>query len=147
MKRRRCVEGGAVHTCRPESHWRRFRAPVAVIVASLAGKLSGLHWSKGESRQRQRYWHRGCLIQSRIDGLPPAAIRSLLAALKAVATHSTVDRTTALTGALRRLFEVLWVDEMHDMAAGEAVKVGAAARTKAAAKRTALGEVRLLAMV
>lgn len=94
MRRWRCVEYGAVHTCRPESHWRRFLAPVAVIVASLAGKLSGLHWPKGESRQRQQYWHQGYLIQSRFDGLPPAAIHSLLAALVVVATHSTVDRTT-----------------------------------------------------
>jgi len=94
MKRWRCVDCGAVHTCRPASHWRRFLAPIEVILASLQAKIVGLQWPKGESRQRQQYWHRGYLTQSRFDGLPPAAIPTLLAALVVVATHSTADRTT-----------------------------------------------------
>ena len=83
-----------MHTCRPASHWRRFLAPVAVILASLAAKLAGLHWLRSESRQRQQYWHRGYVIQSRFNGLPPATIDDLLASLVVVTTHSTADRTT-----------------------------------------------------
>ena len=94
MKRWRCVECGAVHTCRPTTHWRRFLAPIAVILASLAYKLGGLPWPRDESRQRQQYWHRGYLIQSRFDGLPSVSIDELLDRLVIVATHSTADRTT-----------------------------------------------------
>jgi len=94
MKRWRCPDCGAVHTCRPESHWRRFLAPLSVILASLGAKLAGFHWPQSESRQRQQYWYRGYVIQSRFDGLPPAAIAELLASLVVVATHSTADRTT-----------------------------------------------------
>lgn len=93
VKRWRCPDCGAVHTCRPASHWRRFLAPITVIITSLVVKLAGFHWPGGESRQRQQYWHRGYRIQSRYDGLPPAAIESLLAACIVVATHSTDDRT------------------------------------------------------
>ena len=94
IKRWRCVDCGAVHTCRPASHWRRFIAPISVILTSLAAKFIGLHWPKGESRQRQQYWLHGYVIQSRFGGLPPAAIETLLAALVVIATHSTADRTT-----------------------------------------------------
>ena len=94
VKRWRCPDCGAVHTCRPASHWRRFLAPIAVILASLATKLAGLHWSRSESRQRQQYWHHGYVIQSHFDGLPPAAIKTLLADLIVVATHSTADRAS-----------------------------------------------------
>lgn len=93
VKRWRCPDCGAVHTCRPASHWRRFLAPITVIVGSLLEKLAGLHWLQGESRQRQQYWYRGYLIQSRYDGLPTAAVEALLAACIVVATHSTADRT------------------------------------------------------
>jgi len=93
MKRWRCVDCGAVHTCRPATHWRRFLAPIEVIVASIGAKLSGLHWPKTASRQRQQYWHQGYLIQSRFDGLSPATIGDLLAFLVVAATHSTADRT------------------------------------------------------
>jgi hypothetical protein len=64
------------------------------IIASLNGKVAGYPWSKGESRQRQQYWYRGYVIQSRFDGLPAAAIGVLLAADIVVATHSAADRAT-----------------------------------------------------
>jgi hypothetical protein len=82
-----------VHTCRPASHWRRFLAPITVILASLSAKLAGLPWPNGASRQRQQYWHRGYIIQSRFDGLPPQAVERLLASLVVVSTHSTANRT------------------------------------------------------
>ena len=94
MKRWRCVECGAVHTCRPATHWRRFLAPIAIILASLAAKLGGRPWLRDESRQRQQYWHQGYLIQSRFDGLPAASIDELLDRLVIVTTHSTAGRTT-----------------------------------------------------
>lgn len=96
MKRWRCPECGAVHTCRPSAYWRRFIAPVKSIIASLSAKLSLHHWPAGPSRQRQQYWHRGYLIQSRVDGLPPATIAELVDRNIIIATHSTADRTTEL---------------------------------------------------
>jgi len=94
VKRWRCPDCSSVHTCRPASHWRRFLASAAVILASLAAKLAGFHWPQSESRQRQQYWHRGYVIQSRFDGLPAATVDGLLASLVVVSTHSTADRTT-----------------------------------------------------
>ena len=83
-----------MHTCRPDSHWRRFLAPIAVILASLVGKVTGLRWPRSDSRQRQQYWYRGSIIQSRFDGLPPVSVESLLLGGIVVATHSTADRAT-----------------------------------------------------
>lgn len=84
-----------MHTCRPDSHWRRFLAPIAVILASLVGKVTGLRWPVSQSRQRQQYWYRGAIIQGRFDGLPPLSVESLLLAGIVVATHSTIDRASA----------------------------------------------------
>ena len=94
IKRWRCPECGGVHTCRPDSHWRRFLAPIAVILASLVGKITGRIWPRSECRQRQQYWYRGSTIQSRFDGLPPVSVESLHLAGIVVATHSTADRAT-----------------------------------------------------
>jgi hypothetical protein len=94
MKRWRCPECGAVHTCRPDSHWRRFLAPIATIFASLIGKLAEIPWQKDDSRQRQQYWYRGYLMQSQFDGLPHATIESLSEDGIVIATHSTTDRAT-----------------------------------------------------
>jgi hypothetical protein len=94
VKRWRCPDCGAVHTCRPASHWRRFLAPITVILASLRAKLAGLHWPRAESRQRQQYWYHGYSIQSRFDGLPPALLDELLVDSIVVATHSTADRAS-----------------------------------------------------
>jgi hypothetical protein len=48
IKRWRCPDCGGVHTCRPDSHWRRFLAPIAVIMASLVGKITGLRWPQSD---------------------------------------------------------------------------------------------------
>lgn len=95
IKRWRCPDCGGVHTCRPDSHWRRFLAPIAVILATLVGKIAGLRWPQGECRQRQQYWYRGFIIQSRFEGIPPTSVESLLLTGIIVATHSTADRATA----------------------------------------------------
>jgi len=94
VRRWRCPDCGAVHTCRPATHWRRFLAPISIIIASIAATLSGLRRVRSEHRQRQQYWHRGYLIQSRLDGFPPASLDELATRLVVVATHSTADRTT-----------------------------------------------------
>jgi hypothetical protein len=94
MKRWRCPDCGAVHTCRPASHWRRFLAPITVILSSLRAKLEGFHWPQVEGRQRQQYWYHGYRIQSHFNGLPSTSIDELLDHLVIVATHSTDDRTT-----------------------------------------------------
>jgi hypothetical protein len=94
IKRWRCPDCDAVHTCRPDSHWRRFLSPITIIIAILNAKAAGAPWSKCESRQRQQYWYRGYTIQSRFDGLPAVTIEVLLAAGIFVATHSTADRAT-----------------------------------------------------
>jgi hypothetical protein len=54
----------------------------------------GRSWPQSESRQRQQYWYRGSIIQSRFEGLPPTSVESLLLTGIVVATHSTADRAT-----------------------------------------------------
>jgi len=95
IKRWRCPDCGGVHTCRPDSHWRRFLAPIAVILASLVGKIAELAWAGDASRQRQQYWHRGYIIQGRFNGLPQETIESLYLAGIIISTHSTTDRASA----------------------------------------------------
>lgn len=92
LKRWRCPDCGAVHTCRPRTHWRRFWASIAVIVGSLLGKLEKNSWQRDIGRQRQQYWWRGYRIQSQVQGLPGAPIQELLDDAIIVATHSLTDR-------------------------------------------------------
>lgn len=91
MKRWRCPECRAVHTLRPEAHWRRFWAPWALILVSLQGKLEGRGWGQAFSRQRQQYWWQGFLRQSRLEG-KPRKLDALLREGIIVATHSLSDR-------------------------------------------------------
>ena len=58
MKRYRCPDCNAVHTCRLLGYWRLFRHPVSVIAASLTYKLIHGRWLKGLLRQTQQYWRR-----------------------------------------------------------------------------------------
>ncbi len=80
-----------MHTLRPETHWRRFWAPWALIVLSLRGKLEGQRWGPAFPRQRQQYWWQGFLRQSRIEG-KPRELDVLLHEGIIVATHSLSDR-------------------------------------------------------
>jgi len=91
VKRWRCPECRAVHTLRPETHWRRFWAPWALIVVSLRGKLEGRGWGQAFSRQRQQYWCQGFLLQRRLEG-KPRELDALLREGIIVATHSLGDR-------------------------------------------------------
>jgi hypothetical protein len=87
MKRWRCPECAAVHTMRPGGHWRGFWASWSVILCSVAGKAAGLKWLPTVSRQRQQYWWRGYLCQSRLLG-GSVGLWQLVRARRIVATHS-----------------------------------------------------------
>jgi hypothetical protein len=91
VKRWRCPECCAVHTLRPDTHWRRFWAPLVLIVVSLRGKLEGQHWGHDFPRQRQQYWWQGFLRQSRLEG-KPHELDALLPEGIIVATHSLSHR-------------------------------------------------------
>lgn len=92
MKRWRCPDCRAVHTCRPVDYWRRFLACMNTIIESLTAKLAGHQWRCDISRQRQQYWFRGFRIQSLVDGLPGAALDTLIATGVIPPTHSLTDR-------------------------------------------------------
>ncbi len=92
MKRWRCADCGAVHTCRPADYWRRFLASIETITASLIAKIAGGLWGSEVSRQRQQGWLRGFHIQSLVDGLPGVALSVVLAAGLIPPTHSLTDR-------------------------------------------------------
>ena len=64
IKRYRCADCGAVHTARPDSHWRGFWAAWLVILTSLYEKAVCGRWLKGLGRQRQQYWWRGFIKQA-----------------------------------------------------------------------------------
>jgi len=64
LKRYRCAECRAVHTVRPETHYRGFWASIAHIVDSLVEKALYNRWLSGHSRQRQQYWWRGFVKQA-----------------------------------------------------------------------------------
>jgi len=58
VKRYRCPECGAVHTCRPEAFLRALRYRAAVVVSALREKIAGKKWLQSVSRQAQQYWYR-----------------------------------------------------------------------------------------
>jgi hypothetical protein len=62
-------------------------------LGSLVGKVAGRSWPRSECRQRQQYWYRGSIIQSRFEGLPTTVECLHLAGIVG-ATHSTADRAT-----------------------------------------------------
>jgi hypothetical protein len=76
------------------------------IVAVLAARLAGQHWTSEFSRQRQQYWWRGYLKQSRFSGavvpLPALAGAGII-----VATHSLTHRAIRPFGQpVNRIFAV-----------------------------------------
>jgi hypothetical protein len=64
LKRYRCPECKAVHTVRPESHYRGFWACWRVILLCIYKKGTTNRWLEGLSRQRQQYWWKGFLKQT-----------------------------------------------------------------------------------
>jgi hypothetical protein len=92
VKRYRCPDCRAVHTYRPRAHWRRFLAPILLILESICGKLEGRQYRMPPGRTRQQYWVQGYRIQSHYGGLPPTSVAELLSERIILATHSLTDR-------------------------------------------------------
>ena len=91
MKRWRCPDCYAVHTMRPDTHWRGFWADSETILESLRGKEIDERWCLDLCRQRQQYWWRGFQIQRRFTGAF-ADLSSLIEQHIIAATHSLTHR-------------------------------------------------------
>jgi len=89
MKRYRCPECKAVHTMRPQTHWRGFWAGWLTIVASLVSKQEWGRWLQGITRQRQQYWWKGYRKQAVRLGDWRSSVEELLDKDVIVSTHST----------------------------------------------------------
>lgn len=91
VKRWRCPVCRTIYTMRPCLYWRRFLAPVWMILVSLATKQRHGLWLSLFPRQRQQYWWRGYKIQSHRHGLAvDLAVLEVEGIM--VATHSLTDR-------------------------------------------------------
>lgn len=92
LKRYRCPECRAVHTARPDTHYRRFWASIRTILTSLYAKATAQRWPSEPSRQRQQYWWKGfqrqltrtCMRQED----PLFSLMKLFGSKLIVATHS-----------------------------------------------------------
>lgn len=58
IKRYRCPDCEAVHTCRPDQYFKRYRFPVVSVVMSLMNKIIHGRWVRCISRQNQLSWYR-----------------------------------------------------------------------------------------
>lgn len=58
VKRYRCPDCHAVHTCRPEQYFERYRHPVVDVVMSLLNKIICGRWLRCINRQSQLWWYR-----------------------------------------------------------------------------------------
>lgn len=100
MKRYRCPDCGAVHTARPDTHWRGFWAPHRLILICLVRKLKNDRWLKQLSRQRQQYWWRGFRQQLMLSEGSHAPslyrLKELVSRSIIVSTHSLRYRETQL---------------------------------------------------
>ena len=92
LKRWRCPDCHAVHTCRPVAYWRRFSASIETILSCLSTKQAGGNWSINVSRQRQQYWAQGFRIQSLFTGFPACSLATLIKNNIIIATHSVMHR-------------------------------------------------------
>lgn len=91
IKRWRCPECRAVHTMRPDSHWRGFWADRSTILRSLERKDSDGRWLPDLCRERQQYWWRGFQIQRRFHGAFES-LSILIDRQVIAATHSLTHR-------------------------------------------------------
>ena len=91
MKRWRCPDCRAVHTMRPDTHWRGFWASESIILSSIDYKESAGCWLGEISRERQQYWFRGFQKQRQFDG-PPRTLGKLVSQRIIAATHSLTHR-------------------------------------------------------
>jgi hypothetical protein len=70
LKRYRCPDCGAVHTMRPDTHYRRIQAPRVIVLLCVMVWLVLGRWRKLTlaSRWRQKYWYEGFLKQASRNG-------------------------------------------------------------------------------
>lgn len=64
MKRFRCPDCKAVHTCRIQEFYRGFHYSRLSILLSLLSKIIHGRWLRCLSRQVQQYWYRGLRFQA-----------------------------------------------------------------------------------
>jgi len=60
MKRFRCPDCSAVHTCRPLDFLKGLRFSAEVVSMCLCGKIEENRWFSRVTQQNQQYWYR-CL--------------------------------------------------------------------------------------
>lgn len=60
LKRFRCPDCNAVHTCRPVGFLKALRYSAEAVCSCLVKKITENRWAEGIARQNQQYWHR-CL--------------------------------------------------------------------------------------
>lgn len=110
LKRYRCADCGAVHTARPDTHWRGFWASWSLILVCVVRKLKKDRWLQTVSRQRQQYWWKGFRKQAaRYSGIPNGseALRELVHRPIIVSTHSLeYTEMTAVAYSPYRIFAV-----------------------------------------
>jgi len=92
LKRYRCPECRAVHTIRPDTHYRGFWACWLTILCSLLGTITHNSCWKNISRQRKKYWWDGFIKQASRQGNfpenPLQALEELLSQNIIISTHS-----------------------------------------------------------
>jgi hypothetical protein len=68
MKRYRCPDCHAVHTCRPEQFLPGMQYPIQTQKSSLEAKLAGKPFLRAVSRQIQQHWWKAFLARCREAG-------------------------------------------------------------------------------
>lgn len=58
VKRYRCPDCSAVHTCRPRAYFARYRYPALAVLMSLLNKVIRGRWLRCINRQNQLPWYR-----------------------------------------------------------------------------------------
>jgi hypothetical protein len=64
VKRYRCPDCHAVHTCRPVAFFKRLRYSAVIIICCLLNKILYSRWLGSIERQNQQYWYRSIRRQS-----------------------------------------------------------------------------------
>ncbi len=79
VKRYRCPDCEAVHTCRPDEYFERYRYPIVTVVMSLVNKILHGRWLRCINRQSQLPWYRTvwgwCSRRQAIAGLTAEHLR------------------------------------------------------------------------
>jgi hypothetical protein len=78
LKRFRCPDCNAVHTCRPVGFLKALRYSAEVVCSCLVKKIKESRWAEGVTRQNQQYWYRGLKVwASRRDNVKDPSILHL----------------------------------------------------------------------